>query len=130
MERFYGENCDPKTIHALNLAFIGDTVFDMFVREKLVCGKEISVRDLHKAAVEMVCCKAQASYAKKVFELFSEEEKQVFLRGRNAHSGHIPKNASPADYHAATAIEAVFGYLYLKGDIERLRFLFSKMTEE
>ena len=129
MERFLDKACDPKTMHALNLAFIGDTVFDIFVREKLVCEKEISVRDLHKAAVEMVCCKAQANYAKKVFELFSDEEKQVFLRGRNAHSGHLPKNASPADYHAATAIEAVFGYLYLKGEIERLRFLFSEMTK-
>ena len=129
MERFLDKACDPKAMHALNLAFIGDTVFDIFVREKLVCEKEISVRELHKAAVEMVCCKAQANYAKKVFELFTDEEKQVFLRGRNAHSGHLHKNASPADYHAATAIEAVFGYLYLKGDIERLRFLFSEMTK-
>ena len=129
MERFLDKACDPKMMHALNLAFIGDTVFDIFVREKLVCEKEISVQKLHKAAVEMVCCKAQSEYAKNVFEILTEEEKQVFLRGRNAHSGHIPKNASPADYHAATAIEAVFGYLYLKGEIERLRFLFSNMTE-
>ena len=111
------------------IGVIGISLSSIFVREKLVCEKEISVRELHKAAVEMVCCKAQANYAKKVFELFTDEEKQVFLRGRNAHSGHLPKNASPADYHAATAIEAVFGYLYLKGDIERLRYLFSEMTK-
>lgn len=130
MERFYGKACDPKSMHALNLAFIGDSVFDMFVRESLVCKEEVSVSELHKAAVEMVRCQAQAHDAKVLFPVLTQDEQQIYMRGRNAHSRHIPKNASPADYHAATAIEAVFGYLYLKGKFERLRHLFSIILEE
>ena len=61
--------------------------------------------------------------------LFTEEEKEVCLRGRNAHVSHVPKNSSVADYHAATAFECVFGYLYLKGELERLRLFFDKILE-
>ena len=61
--------------------------------------------------------------------LFTEEEKEVCLRGRNAHVSHVPKNSSVADYHAATAFECVFGYRYLKGELERLRLFFDKILE-
>lgn len=63
-------------------------------------------------------------FSKKLWPHLTEEEQQVYQRGRNAHVNHVPKNASVADYHAATAFEALFGYLYLDGKLERLRELF------
>ena len=66
---------------------------------------------------------------KKLLPLLTEEEAAVYNRGRNAHVGHVPKNAKVADYHAATAFEALFGYVYLSGDLERLRMLFQIACE-
>ena len=129
MERLYNASCDPKLLSPLTLAFIGDGVFDLFVRERLVCAANAPVAALHKNAVAQVRCEAQAAAVQKILPLLTQEETAVFMRGRNAHS-RTPKNASPADYHAATAFEAVFGYIYLKGDIERLRELFSIMCDE
>ena len=130
MERFFGEACVPERMSALNLAFIGDCVFDLFVREYLVCTLEAPVNTLHRRAVEQVCCGAQAKAAQQLMPCFTEEEKQIYLRGRNAHTAHLPRNATPADYHAATALEAVFGYLYLKGELDRLRFLFTVIRQQ
>lgn len=124
MERFLGTECDPRQMSPLTLAFIGDGVFEVFVRESLVCKANCPVKKLHNRAVSMVCCKAQAEAARVLFPAMTEEEKEVYLRGRNAHVNHVPKNAEVADYHAATAVEAVFGYLYLKGELSRLRQLF------
>lgn len=124
MERFLGKTCDPKQMSPLTLAFIGDGVFEVFVRESLVCKANCPVKKLHNRAVEQVCCAAQAKAAEKLFPVLTEEEREVYQRGRNAHVNHVPKNAEVADYHAATALEAVFGYLYLKGEISRLRELF------
>ena len=124
MERLYDKECDVKTLSPLTLAFIGDGVFDLFVRERLVTAHNRPVGALHRLAVERVRCGAQAQAAALVMPLLSEEELDVFKRGRNAHTSHTPKNASPADYHAATGLEALFGYLYLKGEIGRLRVLF------
>ena len=109
----------------LALAFVGDTVYDLFVRETLVCQANRPVKKLHFLAVEKVRAQAQAIFAKEIFDFLTQEEKDVFMRGRNAHTGHIPKNASVEDYHYATALETLFGFLYLSGQIERLRELFS-----
>ena len=129
MERFLELPCDPRSMNALNLAFVGDCVFDLFVKEKLVCTMDISVNEIHRSAARQVCCQAQARDAKLLSEIFTEEERSIYLRGRNAHPGHLPKNAAPADYHAATALEAVFGYLYLSGQFDRLRELVEKIWE-
>ena len=110
-----------EALSALNLAFLGDCVYDLYVREGLLRSEpELPAREMHRKASEAVCAKAQAAAAAAVFERLSEEEKTIFLRGRNAHPGHMPKNAAPADYHAATALEAVVGYLYLRGETQRL----------
>lgn len=130
MERFIQQPCDPRQLSPLTLAFIGDAVFEMFVRERLVCQGNCSVNKLHKRAVEQVCCQAQAGAAERILPLLTGEEQEAYRRGRNAHVSHVPKNADPADYHAATALEALFGYVYLKGDLERLRLFFSTICGE
>ena len=130
MERLYNADCDPKQLSPLTLAFIGDGVFDLFVRERLVCRGNCPVNALHKSAVTQVCCSAQAEASKKLLPLLTEVEAEVFRRGRNAHTNHVPKNSSVADYHAATAFEALFGYVYLTGNMERLREIFKIMCGE
>lgn len=114
----------------LTLAFIGDGVFELFVRERLVCQANCPVNSLHKMTVAQVCCSAQAGAIEKIMPLLTPEEQDIYKRGRNAHTTHTPKNATSADYHAATAFETLFGYVYLKGDIPRLREFFSILCEE
>lgn len=114
----------------LTLAFIGDAVYEMLVRELLVSRGSCPVKKLHSRAVEWVRCDAQAHALFDVlWEHLTEEEQAVATRGRNAHVGHVPKNASVADYHGATALEALFGYLYLKQEPERIRTLFQMIIE-
>lgn len=130
MERFYDVACDPKRMGALSLAFLGDAVFEVFVRERLVCQADRPVSKQHHAAVEQVCAQAQAGFVRKLLPVLTPEEQEILRRGRNAHSNHVPKNSDPADYHAATAFEALFGYLYLSGKLDRLRELFETVCGE
>ena len=109
----------------LALAFVGDTVFDLLVRSELVCEANRPVNALHKAASTKVCASAQAAAITKILPLLSEDEEAVFKRGRNAHTGGIPKNQSSADYHYATGLECLFGWLYLKGKTERIKELYN-----
>lgn len=129
MERLFNQDCDPKQLSPLTLAFIGDCVFELFVRERLVCQANCPVNQLHQNSVAQVRCGAQAKSMEKIMPLLTEEEMAVFKRGRNAKTS-VPKNASSADYHAATGFEALFGYLYLKNDIARLREFFAVICEE
>ncbi len=112
----------------LALAFIGDGVFELMVREHIVCKGNCSVKKLNAQKVKYVCCDAQAEAVTVIEPMLTEEEADVLRRGRNAHPGHIPKNADPVVYHKATALEALFGYLYLKGEIERIRTLFEAIS--
>ena len=121
----FEKDCDAKQLSPLTLAFIGDTVFDLFVREMLVCDANRPVKKLHNSAAKLVNAKAQAKIAEAIADSFTEQETDVFKRGRNAHTNHIAKNASNRDYHYATGLEAVFGFVYLNGDTERLRELFA-----
>ena len=111
------------------MAFIGDGVFDLFVREQLVCKANCPVGILHKNAVQKVCCQAQAKAMEILLPLLTEEEMDVYRRGRNAHTSHTPKNATPAQYHSATGFECLFGYLYLKGELKRLREFFTQISK-
>ena len=124
MERFTLRSCNPKELSPLTLSFVGDTVYDLFIRENLVCDANRPVKKLHNAAATRVNAKAQAEAAKKLSEILTESELDVFRRGRNAHTNHKAKNMSESDYHAATGLECLFGYLYLDGQLERLRELF------
>lgn len=130
MERFLEEACAPEQLSPLALAFIGDGVYDLMVRERLVCQANRQAGKLHKMAVEQVKCQAQAQRMEKILPFLNEEEQGIYKRGRNAHTTHTPKNATSADYHSATGMEALFGYLYLKGQLTRLRELFLLMCRE
>lgn len=127
--RFFDTPCDPAQLSPLTLAFVGDAVFDLFVRERLVCLANRPVNRLHSLAVEQVKASSQAQAAKRLSEKLSEKELSVLKRGRNAHTNHKAKNASESDYHYATGLEALFGYLYLNGEEERLRELFTLTVE-
>ena len=114
---------DARFKNPLVIAYIGDTVYDLYIRGTLVKSSSEGINELHKKACSMVNARSQARAADKLFPLFTEEETDIFKRGRNAKSG-IPKNMSPADYHAATGLEAVIGYLYLTGRQDRIEEFF------
>lgn len=114
-------------ISPLALAFIGDTVFDLLVRSELVCEANRPVDALHKAASKRVCASAQSNAVKLIMPLLTEEEQTVFKRGRNAKTGCIAKNQTSSDYHYATGLESLFGWLYLKGETNRINELFAEI---
>lgn len=130
MEPFLHNACDPRQMSPLTLAFLGDAVYELFVREGLVRAANRPANALHGLAVRQVKASAQACAVTKLMPLLDAEELAVYKRGRNAHPGHIPKNASHSDYHAATGFEALVGYLYLQGRTERLQELFAMLQEE
>jgi ribonuclease-3 family protein len=115
---------NPNLLSPLSLAFVGDAVFTLEARKRIVLDKNRPVGDLHRQTVKYVNAASQAQAIKKLLPLLDEEEEAVFKRGRNAHPGHTPKNQSEGDYHYATGLEALFGYLFLKGESERITELF------
>ena len=108
---------------ALTLAYIGDTVYDLFVRTMLVETMDANAHKLHLAATGYVRAAAQAAAFRRIEPLLSEEESREFHRGRNAHSGSVPKNASVTDYRTATGLETLIGYLYCTNRDDRIREL-------
>lgn len=118
---------DPRQFSPLNLAFIGDCVYEMLVRLYLVRQANRPVNELHRESVKYVSAKAQTAAFAKIEPMLTEEELAVYKRGRNAKTGHQPKSASVSEYHCATGVEALFGYLYLKGEDARLKALFEQI---
>ena len=108
----------------LALAHVGDAVYELLVRTYLAGHGQARGIDLHRATVAMVKAGAQAKAAAVILPLLTEEERAVYKRGRNSHVNSVPRGASKAEYHAATGLEAVFGYLHLAGEDERARELF------
>ena len=123
-------NTDPRQLSPLNLAFIGDCVYEMQVRCHLVALANRPVNDLHRESVKFVSAKAQKAAFARMEPLLTEEELAVFKRGRNAKTGHQPKSATVGEYHCATGVEALFGYLYLTGQTERIEELFAIIFQE
>lgn len=119
---------NPKLLSPLTLAFVGDAVFGLLVRERLA-DLDLAAGRLHPASVRLVRAEAQAAAAALLLPLLSEEEEGVYKRGRNAHTGSVPKNATVGEYHAATGLEALFGFLYLAGRTERARTLFNRIWD-
>ena len=108
------------TLSPLTLAFLGDSVYEMFVRTKILSMGNRPANELHKIAVGYVKAKAQATAAHKILDTLTEAELEIYKRGRNTNIHTVPKNADMADYRHATALEALIGYLYIKGEEERL----------
>lgn len=123
--RFFDREVKAKQLSPLNLAFIGDAIYEIFVREMLVCDANRPVNDLHRESVKYVSAQAQTAAFEKIKDCLTEEEMSQFKRGRNAKVGHLPKSASDAQYHTATGVEALFGYLYLTEQQDRIRELFN-----
>jgi len=111
---------DVQMLNPLVLAYIGDSVYDTFVRTLLVSGGYGQVAKLHKMSIEFVKAKAQADTLLKINEFLTSEEQDVVRRGRNTKSATIPKNADISDYRYATGFEALIGFLYLTDQIDRL----------
>lgn len=126
--RFIDEDVNAKQLSPLNLAFIGDCIYEILVREMLVTRANRPVNDLHKESVKYVSAKAQTKAFEKIEAVLSEEELAVFKRGRNAKVGHNPKSASTQEYHIATGVEALFGYLYLTDNMSRIKELFNVIS--
>lgn len=120
---------DLRQISPLTLSFIGDSVYDLMVREYVISLANRPVGQLNKRKVNVVNCKFQAECAEILEPLLTEEETVIYKRGRNANVHSVPKNANRNDYHKATGFEALFGYLYLKKDIARLRELFALLVD-
>lgn len=112
------------------LAFLGDAVYSLLVREFLLKKSNRPARKLHNMSIRYVNAAAQAKAALVILPSLSDEEKSVYKRGRNAHSSHTPKNQSGQDYHSATGLEALFGYLYFKNDTKRIIELFNIIAGE
>lgn len=129
MERQIISMHQAQQVNSLVLAYVGDAVQSLHVRQKLVLQHDLKAGDLHKLASAVVNAHNQALLADKLFDTFTDEEKSVFLRGRNGKSHHKAKNQSGSDYRKATGFEAVIGYLYLIGNDERIAQLLGEIDE-
>jgi len=117
------DEIDTRTLSPIQLAYIGDAVYELLVRTYIITNKELTINKMHKSAVDFVKAENQAYYLKKIEDNLTEEEKDIVRRGRNSKSTP-PKNADYMDYKYATGFEALVGYLYLNKEKERIFELF------
>lgn len=110
----------PELVSPLTLAYIGDAVYELVIRTVITAEHDESVGRLNKRAQALVSANAQSRMAGILLPLLTEEEEAVYRRGRNAKSSSTAKNAAVGDYRRATGFEALMGYLYLKGETERM----------
>ncbi|MFQ4699469.1 Mini-ribonuclease 3 [Clostridioides difficile] len=121
------EKTELVTMSPLVLAYLGDTVYETYIREYLIRqNTQRKVNDLHKLAIKYVKAKAQATIIHEIEIELTEEESKIYKRGRNQKSNTSPKNADIIDYKHATGFEALVGYLYLNNEIERLQYIINK----
>ena len=116
-------------ISSIGLAHLGDAVYELLVRTYLCAHGKATGKGLHRATIELVCAPKQAELAERILPQLTEEENAVFKRGRNANVHSVPQHASRAQYQQATALEALFGWLYLNGEKARINELFNTMME-
>ena len=119
---------NPNQYSALTLAYIGDCIYEIYVRSYLISDGNHKVNDLHKAATSFVRASAQASFFHRIENLLTEEETAAVHRGRNTKS-HPPKNADVLEYKTATGVEAMLGHLYIKKEFKRISELMDKLFE-
>ena len=111
------------------LAFYGDSVYELYVRRYVVSGGDRPSAELHNTSIKMARASFQAAAFEKLIPLLTEEESDIMRRGRNATGLNAPKSSNSAEYHKATAVEALFGYLSLTGQNERIEELFAEITK-
>lgn len=124
----FGERIEKQKAISMNpivLAFVGDAVYSLFWREKMAISIDAKSGKLSELTSKVVNAKAQAHLADKMLEVFTEEELDVYRRARNSKKPSRAKHSSVSEYNKSTGLEAVFGYLYLIGDVDRLNYLFS-----
>ncbi|MGI6182271.1 MAG: Mini-ribonuclease 3 [Agathobaculum sp.] len=114
---------------SLALAHVGDAVYEVLVRSYLACGGTQTARNLHSHTIALVRAGAQAQAAQRILPLLTEAEREVYRHGRNAKPKTVPKSASVAEYAQATALEALFGWLYLKQQYDRINALFDVIAQ-
>ena len=119
---------DVNKISMLGLAHVGDAVYELLYRSKLCSDGHTAVAEMHRMTVAFVRAEAQAEAAAKLLPVLTQDETSVFKRGRNAKVNSVPHNADIGQYHAATGLEALFGWLYLLGRTERINELFNIIT--
>lgn len=115
---------------SLGLAHLGDGVFELMVRSWLCLHGKAKVKDLHRATVAYVAAPAQAAAVERLLPLLTDEETDVYRRGRNTAPHSVPRAATRAQYQSATGLEALFGWLYLQGRTDRLNELFDHIMRE
>ena len=130
MDRQYLSAREANSYSPLSLAFLGDSVYDTLVREYLLRQANMPVAKLHSAKVKLVCAEFQSDAYGLLSEMLTEHELSVLKRGRNATGNTVPKHADAAQYRRATAIECLFGYLYITGQFDRIDQLFSAMMPD
>ena len=116
---FGGGDTDIRTYSPLTFAYIGDAVFEIIVRTVIVEQGQRPANALHKHTTKIVCAGTQARLIEAVYDDLSEEEQNIYRRGKNTKTNSAAKNASLSDYRKATGFEALCGYLFLKNDMER-----------
>ena len=120
---------DVNRVSSVGLAHVGDAVYELLVRSRLCAQGHLAAQDLHRSTVAYVKAPAQAEAAERLLPLLTEEERAVFRRARNAKLHASPQGASVGEYHAATGLEALFGWLWLLGRTERAAELFDAAVE-
>ncbi len=111
---------EVKNLNSLTLAYIGDTVYDLYVRNHLICAGDYRTGKLHQMSINHVCAGAQAKALDSVLDMLDDNELSIVSRAKNTKNATIPKNTNPKVYKKATALEALVGYLYLMEQEERL----------
>lgn len=122
-------NARPELLPALTLAYMGDVVYELAVRQHLLEKGIYKVNDMHKAAVGLVCAKTQAALSHLLEQELTEEETAVMHRGRNAKAQHAPKSVPITTYKQATGLEALIGYWYLMHNEARLNWFFEQLWQ-
>ena len=121
---------DAKQLSSIALAFVGDAVYSLYVRQRLVESSDSKTGELNKISSEIVCAKAQSKRIVELMPILTEEEIAIFKRARNAKKGAKAKHASVVEYNNSTGFEAVLGYLYLTGNSQRLEYILEYENNE
>lgn len=120
---------DVREVNVKTLAYIGDVVYELYIRGHVIKNSREQVNKLHKKTIKYVCAKAQAKIVEVLSNELSTEEKDIIRRGRNAEANTVPKNTDVVTYKIATGFEALIGYLYLLKNEDRLKYIITKSIE-